>query len=379
MVERQYRRPTVAVPGSPAGLPSAGKPTRVPYDAAVAASSVKPPMTMLRAAATSRPVGRLVLAPVVRWGYGAYLRSDTTPTVAYSCMRKLFQADPGSFDRLAERARRERSLPTVAGGPGALAHRVDEALAQLRAEGFYVLPDRLPEPELEALTDVARQGVCNLIEPFPGAPATTRFDPDAPQAVRYELDEADVMNAGPAQRLVADRSLLELAQRYLEATPVQDLVAMWWSVPGRGEASSAAAQQFHFDLDRLSFLKVFVYLTDVGPDNGPHVFARGSHRQLPDALRADRRFGDDEVERWFPRRQVSIDGPRGTVFVADTRGLHKGLALRAGHRLVFQLQFSSSLYGAPYRRLTVRDPVPELAAACQAFPPTYRRFDLGAT
>lgn len=347
------------------------------YDAPVATAPAKLPTALLRTVAASRPAGRYVLGPLARWGYESYLRSDTTPAVAYSSMRKLFAADPESFGRLAERARRERPVAALADSPGLVGGRVDEALAQLRADGYLVLSDLLPKAECEDLTAVATACECGLIERFLGAPATARFDPGAHQAVRYEVDEADVISSPAAQRLVADRSLLELACRYLEAMPVQDLVAMWWSVPGPGPASSAAAQQFHFDLDRLAFLKVFVYLTDVDARNGPHVFVRGSHRDLPRALRADRRFGDDEVEGSFPGRQVSIAGPRGTVFVADTRGMHKGLPVAEGNRLVFQFEYASSLYGAPYRRLTVRDPVPELAAACAEFPGTYRRFSTG--
>lgn len=336
-------------------------------------------MAILRAAASSRPVGRLVLGPVARWGYGAYLRSDTTPSISYSCMRKLFGADPRSFERLAARARRERTMTTIDDPAGLLAGNIDAALRELRSNGFFVLPAVLPPTECDDLTAVARAGTCSLVERFPGAPPAARFDPDAPVAVRYELDEQEVISSPAAQRLVADRSLIEVARRYLEAAPVQDLVAMWWSVPGKGEASSAAAQQFHFDLDRLSFLKVFVYLTDVGPGNGPHVYVRGSHRGLPSALRVDCRFGDDEVDRWFPGAQVSIGGQRGTVFLADTRGMHKGLPLTEGHRLVFQLQFSSSLFGAPYRCLTVGHPVPELSTASAEFPGAYRRFALAAT
>ncbi len=348
----------------------------MPYDSRVATTTLKRPVAILRAAAKSGAVGRLVLGPVVRWGYGAYLRTDTTPAIAYSCMRKLFGADPRSFDHLATLARGEQPMAGVTPSSGLVVGRVDVVVEDLLTHGYHVLPDLLDERECEALTAVAREGVCNLVESFPGAPATARFDAAAPQAVRYELDEADVIACAAAQRLAADRSLLELARRYLGATPIQDLVAMWWSVPGPGAASSAAAQQFHFDLDRLSFLKVFVYLTDVGPGNGPHVYVRGSHRDLPAALRVDRRFGDEEVERWFPGRQISIEGRRGTVFVADTRGMHKGLALVEGHRLVFQLQFSSSLYGAPYRRLAVGDPDPAFASACESFPATYRRFTL---
>lgn len=346
----------------------------MPYDAPVANALLKSSRALVRSAGTTRPVGRLVLAPLARWGYRSYLRTDTTPPLAYSCMRKLFDADPQSFDRLAARAQNEHPVPPVAAASGLLTGKVDDALAELRANGFAVLSDRLSEGACDDLTEVARTSMCTLVEPFAGAPVAARYDPDVPLAVRYELDESDVMTSPAAQELVADPSLLELAQRYLATTPVQDLVAMWWSVPGRGAASSAAAQQFHFDLDRLSFLKVFVYLTDVGPQNGPHVFVRGSHRGLPATLRSDRRFTDAEVERCFPGESVSIMGPRGTVFIADTRGLHKGMALESSNRLVFQLQFSSSLYGAPYRRLVVQDPVPEFSAACRSFPLTYRRF-----
>ena len=50
---------------------------------------------------------------------------------------------------------------------------------------------------------------------------------------------------------------------------------------------------------------------------------RGTHRDLPAEFRADRRYSDEEVGRRFPSQVVRIPGPRGTVFLADTRGLHK--------------------------------------------------------
>ena len=96
------------------------------------------------------------------------------------------------------------------------------------------------------------------------------FDPTDVRAVRYDLDEADVVRSLAAQRLLADESLLAVAQEYLEAAPVQDMVAMWWSTAAEEQPSSAAAQLYHFDLDRLRFLKVFVYLSDVDDSAGPH-------------------------------------------------------------------------------------------------------------
>ena len=35
---------------------------------------------------------------------------------------------------------------------------------------------------------------------------------------------------------------------------------------------------FHFDLDRICWLKVFIYLTDTDEDSGPHEYVETSHQ-----------------------------------------------------------------------------------------------------
>src|SRR5205085_1235372 len=142
--------------------------------------------------------------------------------------------------------------------------------------------------------------------------------------------------------------------------PVQDMVAMWWSAAAASAPSAAAAQLFHFDLDRLRFLKVFVYVTGVDDETGPHAFVRGSHRDLPRKFRTDRRYDDAEVESAFDGTVATIAGPRGTMFCADTRGLHKGLPLARGYRLVFQMEYATSLFGQAVDWLPLVDPIPEL-------------------
>ena len=75
-----------------------------------------------------------------------------------------------------------------------------------------------------------------------------------------------------------------------------------------------------------------------------------------------------------PEDHLSITGPRGTVFLADTRGLHRGLRVESGHRLVFQMEYASSLFGAPTTRSVVTPSVPELADALAQHPRVYRRL-----
>jgi hypothetical protein len=322
------------------------------------------------------PLGsRLVLEPAVRSAYRRYLHTDSTPRWGYSAMRKLFGSPRShAIDELMERAAREHPRLDLERASGVITRPTGPIVDQLRRDGLVVLDDRLPEQTCAALQQLAEQVGCRLRDGRPGMPTMARFDPDSPMAVRYDIPEQDILRLEVAQELLGDRSLLSIAQDYLGSAPVQDLVAMWWTTPS-ATGSSQAAQQFHFDLDRLRFLKMFAYLTDVGPDNGPHEFVRGSHRGLPVALRADRRFTDDEVLRHYDKTAIeSVTGRRGTMFLADTRGLHKGLNARAGHRLVFQMEFATSLFGAPVSRFDVPVRSSALRDARASFPSTYRRL-----
>ena len=149
-----------------------------------------------------------------------------------------------------------------------------------------------------------------------------------------------------------DPSLSVLAGNYLGCEPILDLITMWWSAPGPQGFESAAAQQFHYDADRLKFLKIFFYLTDVRPTTGPHCFVRGSHRRLVPAVAAAIRHSDAVVESSYSQHAIAeICGPVGTILLADTSGLHKGKPLTEGCRLILQVQFSNCLFGAPIERL----------------------------
>lgn len=317
--------------------------------------------------------GRLLFAPIARAGYRRYRQAGTTPAAAYVAMRKLFGSSPRSFERLADRSLHEHErLSLSEGANGLAAGVVDDTVEALRADGCSVLPTRLAARELHELETAARAANCTLIGGGPQRQGS--FTSGRTEAPRYDLAEHDVLAIPAVQRLLADESLLAVAQGYLRAAPVQDMVAMWWSVAYGEQASSEAAQLFHFDLDRLRFLKVFVYVTDVDESRGPHVYVRGSHRELPLALRDDRRYTDAEVAAVLPGQTTTIIGSAGTVFLADTRGLHKGLPVQRGERLVFQLEYASSLFGTIVERPVLQTVEPELAEAMRRFPATYERL-----
>ncbi len=303
----------------------------------------------------------------------------STPRAVYAGLRRLRTWVPPVSDRVARALAHPFEGPHTGALPAGIlaAADADRSLATLRRDGFVVFPEPLPADLLGDLRSVGAR-----LDAHP-RPATGRplgpFDPDEPGIRRADLMEVDLLGQRAVQRLATDESLRVFAGRYLACDPVNDLVTMWWSaaVPGTTD-TSVTAQQFHADLDRLRFVKFFAYLTDVGPDQGPHVYVRGSHRRRPAALRADRRFGDDEVRARYPEADlVPVEGPAGTVFAADTSGLHKGLPLVHGQRLVVQVEFASGLLGAPYTSVPATTFGAELRPVLERHPWTYRRFLAG--
>jgi hypothetical protein len=186
---------------------------------------------------------------------------------------------------------------------------------------------------------------------------------------------------------MADPGFLAIAERYLGMLPAFSEVGMWWSPAIRINSNSDAAQEYHFDFNAPpAWLKLFVYLTPVGPDNGPHNYVRGSHRAgngpRASLLREGYvRISDEKIASAFgPENIISIEGGRGTVFVADTRGFHKGKAPISGHRLLLEFLYAPPFFNdfnedGAQRKCTVPATMePVLAEAMAKAPEIYRRY-----
>lgn len=149
---------------------------------------------------------------------------------------------------------------------------------------------------------------------------------------RLELIEnEDILN------IANDNGLLALAQEFLGATPTISNINMWWSFGERPQAEEA--QLYHRDVDDWKFCKVFIYLTDVSLENGPHIYVKGT--SASPKLRKIRRYQDVEIENAFGKENViTFVEPKGTSFMVDTYGFHKGLLPKSGRRLLLQVQYS---------------------------------------
>jgi phytanoyl-CoA dioxygenase PhyH len=224
----------------------------------------------------------------------------------------------------------------------------------LRNRGYYVFDSCLPADVCDRLLQFALTQPCKMRRMDGGKPGSVvkkLYSREAPEAIRYDFEPQDLLRNHDVQKLLADLSFVALAQEYLGARPSADILNMWWHTSFAHGPDSEAGQFFHFDMDRPKWLKIFIYLTDVTPQSGPHAFVAGSQRTdgIPESLlrRGYVRISDDDVtSRYTSADILELTAPRGSIIVEDTRGLHKGKHVEHGDRLMLQIQFSNSLFGA---------------------------------
>lgn len=134
-------------------------------------------------------------------------------------------------------------------------------------------------------------------------------------------------------------ALVECVSRKMGCKPLIDSVLAWWSFPGHENPEEA--QNYHRDIDALSFYKLFIYLTDVDDKSGPHVYVKTS--QSADKLTDIRRFHDQEVTDAYGEDKIlHLTGKAGSCFMENTYGIHKGLVPTKKKRLIFQVIYASS-------------------------------------
>ena len=243
-------------------------------------------------------------------------------------------------------------------GNGLLSHvNFEKVNEEINEKGYHIFDKLLSEDIVEKLSHFAKTnksttrlktvGGGNIIELI--------YDPNDKKAVRYDYKEEDLINNSTVQELMTDTSILNIAQSYLNTTPIVDVTAMWWNTDYQKEPDSEAAQYFHFDMDRIKWLKFFFYITDVDEDKGPHSFVEGSHKDggIPYSMTSKgySRLSDEEVLSHYGKDRIKVfSAPKGTIIAEDTRGLHKGTNVINGDRLIFQIQFSNTLFGASYKK-----------------------------
>ena len=232
---------------------------------------------------------------------------------------------------------------------------IQETVASLVETGLAVLPMRIPNATIDLLRS-------NII-----------FHPS--KTARSDALESELLAIPTIKSLWLDSILLQVAELYFDSTPILDFVYASRTVKFFDESEATKehdAQQWHFDKDRIKFLKVFIYLTDVEKENGPHEFLQCPHRSPPGY---DGRLTDEFVKKKYgDSLQILVLGPAGTVFIEDTHGLHRGTPVFGDPREVLQFEYCNSLFGEVYPRLPLDFFSFQFPNLVKHFPRLFHRF-----
>ena len=322
------------------------------------------------------------------WGALTHLIRGKTPKRAHLALINLFVLTRGRandfMSSMLSIAHPPYSFPDTSGVLGEFTtNDFLKIQSQLETLGYVVFERCLPPEFCEGIVRRSLEAECLLAGDEYAAGTEKiygRYNRNDPRAAWYILAEDDVTDVPEIQELLCDASLLSVAQNYLQAKPIFSGIGLTWSPAVKSIPDSKAAQEFHWDMERIRWLRFFVYLTDVTKDNGPHCFIKGSHRSnaIPDAILKQgyvRQKDETMLDVYGRDAYCEFVGKRGTIIAEDSRGFHKGLAPRSGDRLLLAFELSNSTFGANKRHLIRNVHVPRFREFAKKYPRIYANFD----
>ncbi len=306
-------------------------------------------------------------------GFTHFMNTGETPESAYKALINLYCMTNGVWNKNEQKKialsspAKKQTMP-ITGIVGTWDEKKFEEFNNvLNKNGYKTFDIKLPEEMVNRLHKFALENPSTIP---PAYDKNIIYDPNNPLAEIYRFDMNDLLNNEDVQKIMMDPVFINIARNYLGSEPIFDFPTMWWSTSILKEASVEAAQLYHFDLDRIKWLKLFLFLTDVDDEHGPHAYIQSSHlpNKKPKTLlkRGYSRIPDTDIKKYYPKEDFkTIGGEAGSMFMGDTKCWHKGTPLKKGHRLVFELEYTSSMFGAKHPKLTLTKATPEFKKFCQ--------------
>jgi len=250
-------------------------------------------------------------------------------------------------------------------------------LENLTQRGYAFLPS-LEQEKLALLQDWFREQplvTSDVVHESNGSVETSTADVLRTTHNLAQVPRSAILAMPGLPDLVTDPAILNVVRDYLCAPPILIDASAWQSFcDPEGAKQAQDAQLFHYDQDDYRFCKVFIYLNDVDRNGGPHVYIPESHR--PDVIATRRppegdpkrdafdqwyfktlRKSDADSISWLGREPDYVTGPAGSVFVANTEGIHRGEPPSRHDRAVIQLVFGItpfSMWEGPYAQPSLR-------------------------
>lgn len=284
--------------------------------------------------------------------YRQYCETGFVPPHAYPLQRRLYLATLGTLDDFTNQVLGQFFPPLPIDLSGTLfpadKDKLGNIVDALRTDGVYVFSQPLDGAFMERVNAAVNAGNAVLDN---GRHIPERYG-DGNRYRRIFALEKELVRIPEFVSIATDPLVLAAVQGYFGCQPILNQLASYRTnaEPEGGFINDDfdTAQAYHFDYHCFRWLKLFVYLSDVGEDNGPHHFIRTSHRQRANALWRDGRIPDAEIVSNYPEERITkVVGPVGTAFLADTAAFHRGCLPERGYRALGQFEYCDTLFG-PY-------------------------------
>jgi len=283
-------------------------------------------------------------------GLISYRSSGITPAASQQALVRAYENTSGLFQEVLHTALFEPNAQSGDVQSGLFGHFTESTVAEIvegiSNEGYFVLPSKLPQEMIERIRNESRTYSYRLKGGAKSGENSSGIDLSSPPDCISAY--ADSPDSPSLEAITNDPLLTRVASEYLRSPSSAIDSTFWYTFP-HATPSSETAQLFHYDLDSIRWLKVFVYLSDVGSENGPHEYVAASHRpenKVPQVLLKEyARIDDQEIDQFYPGRRRQITGEAGTVIFGDTRCFHKGTSVQREHRLIFSPIYAPSRVG----------------------------------
>ncbi|WP_137388685.1 phytanoyl-CoA dioxygenase family protein [Rhodoligotrophos defluvii] len=142
-------------------------------------------------------------------------------------------------------------------------------------------------------------------------------------------------------RLAVSRPILDSVSAYLGEVPIVSQISVLVSPPNESQIGS---QLYHLDFADEKQVKLFVYVHEVGEENGPFTFVPvAESEKLVRQFNYDRgRLTLEQVDSAIGKQgQVQVMGPPGTAVLVDTsRCMHYGSNRNKTTRVALLIQYT---------------------------------------
>ena len=179
---------------------------------------------------------------------------------------------------------------------------------------------------------------------------------------------SDLVHAPHILERVLSQEILESAESHLGCIPTLVALQAWWNFPGHvdnfvnsatdSSVTNFAPKNFHRDLNDFRMFWVYIYLTDVGKECGPHEIIKFSGDFDKVKQRGETKFNNFDPQSFFyqygyqiPRNQIDLTfakdiqtflGSAGLTFFSNGFNFHRIRYPLMQPRLMLAARFSIS-------------------------------------